>query len=195
VNIGSTDVSATRTSQGVYAITFKPGFSQTPVIVACGIKSAAVRAPKVTSESASGCTVSLYDETGTAQDDAFYLIVVGSDGRDDHGGAFAPIENSQRKPRLVAGRITVTAGAPSLEANSNDFTSVTDNGTGDFTLNLKDSFRRECIAIATAEGTRVQVHTASSSAPRLICLNAAGAATDPTSIDFMFLGSDDPSEY
>lgn len=195
VNFGKTDVSASRTSQGVYAVTFKRAFSQTPIVLACGISSSAVRAPKITGKSATGCTVSLYDEAGAVQDDAFYLVVVGTDIRDEHGGAFASIDNPQRKPRIVVGQITVTAGTPAFTINSNEFSSVTDNGAGDFTLNLNDAFRQAPIIIATGRGGRVQVHTGSASVPRLICRNAAGTAADPTTVDFILLGTDDPSEY
>lgn len=195
VNFGTSDISASRTSTGVYSLTFKRAFSRTPIVLACGIKSSAVRAPKVTAKTAKDCIVSIFDETGTVQDDAFYIVVIGSDIRDEHGLAYAPVENSQRKPRIVVGQVTVSAGTPTFSINSNEFSSVTDNGAGDFTLNLSDVFRQECIVIATARAGRAQVHTGSASAPRLICLSAGGVATDPTTVDFILLGTDDPSEY
>ena len=195
VNFGSTDISVSRTSQGVYAVTIKRAFAATPIVLATAINSTVVRAAKVTSKAAGSFTISFFDEAQAVQDANFYMIIIGSDCRDEHGNAFDRIRNPQRKPRLVAGQLTITAGAPAFTINSNEFSSVTDNGTGDFTLNLNNAFRQECIVIATARAGRAHVHTGSASAPRLLIRDAAGAAADPTTIDFVLLGTDDPSEY
>lgn len=195
VAFGKTDFTVTRTAQGVYSVTFKRAFSQTPIVLPIGISSTVVRAPKVTAKSAAGCTITFYDETQTAQDADWYVIVVGTDIRDEHGLAFAQVDNPQRRPRIIAGQITYTAGVPAATINLPEFSSITDNNTGDATLVLANPFRQECIVMATARNTRVQVHTGSASSPRLICRNAAAAATDPSTVDFLLLGTDDPAEY
>lgn len=195
VAFGKSDFTVTRTAQGVYTVVYKRAFAQSPVVLPIVINGAAVRSPVVSLDTAAGCTITFADTTPTAQDCDFYLIVVGSDSRDEHGIAWDPIMNPQRLPRIVAGQITYSAGVPSVTVNAQSFSSITDNGTGDATLNLARPFRQECIVMATSRSGRVQVSVGSASAPRLLAMNAAGVATDPTSVDFILLGSDDVSEY
>jgi len=194
VAIGKGDFSCTRASTGLYTITYKNAFAQTAFAFVIPI-STSNRAATIGVQSASGCTVKTADNTPTVQDTDFYIVAVGLDTRDMHGNAFSRLQNSQRKPRIVAGQITVTAGAPSFSINSNEFTSVTDNGVGDFTLNLASPFSRECAVLVCANNCKSTVHTGSASAPRIRCITGGGAAFDPTTVDFILIGSDDVSEY
>lgn len=195
VSYGKSFFTVTRASQGVYTVLYKPAFGQTPIVLAQAIATSGVRGVVISSDTAAGCTVTFSDAAAAVQDADFYLIVVGSQMRDDHGLAFSELESAQRKPRVVVGQITYNAGVPSATINSEEFTSITDNGTGDATLNLAKPFATECCVIATGLGGRVLVHTGSASAPRLLATNAAGTAADPTSVDFILIGSDDSTDY
>lgn len=196
VSVSKGDFTVTWVSTGVYTVTYKRAFAAMPLVFASGIHTSAIRAPKVTSKTKAGCVVTLYDETGTVQDGDFYLLVYGFDMWDVHGRAKAPIENSQRKPRLLAGRITVTGGTPAIAISSNDFSSVTDNGSGDYSPVFRTAFKREPIVICSGANVRATLKSAASTTEfRVITANAAGASTEATSVDFIVLGSDDSTVY
>jgi len=194
MTIGRGDFLCTRTNTGLYTITFRNAFAQTPNVFLAPI-STSNRAATLGIKSASGCTVKTADATPALQDTDFYIIALGSDTKEVHGLAFANTESSQRKPRIVLGQLTITSGTPAFSINGNEFTSVTDAGVGLYTLNLADRFARECAVIPCAVGAKTFVNASSASSPQIRCSDAGGTAVDPTSVDFFIVGSDDVSEY
>lgn len=200
VNIGTRDITVSRTSQGVYVITFTRAFAQTPIVVFTPIGTS-VRAPNITSKTAASVNVTFSDNSAVAQDANFYMIVYGTDCRDPHGGARAPLENSQRIPLLMAGRITYTTGTPAVSINSEDIASVTDTGTGDVALTFATFpegyiFKREPIVCCSNADYRSNVKAnASATGVSLYITDESGTVQDPGTIDYLILGSGDATEY
>lgn len=203
VNIGKRDFSVTRTAQGAYTVTFLRAFSQNPVILMTPI-GGAVRDLRVTSRSASGCTIECADATPALQDVTFNIVVVGTTIRDQHYGAFRPARNTQRKPRILAGSVSISGGNPvftSLVNSSsgfNDiFTTLTKQSSGDFSVNYLTSFKREPIVIASSfNAARCRLSTSSSTGVRIQSYSSSNTLTDPgVGYNFFVIGSDDVSEY
>lgn len=74
-------------------------------------------------------------------------------------------------------------GTPAFEQGNDDFTSITDNGTGDASLVLAEPFRRSAVILGMggndigANGTMCVAGAASATAPRLLSYAATGAGT------------------
>lgn len=200
VAIGTSDFSVTRASTGVYTVTFKKAFCQTPLVLVTGISTSTTAAHTLVARSASGCTINMADATGTLTNFDFYIVVIGSQSRSDSARGRMPLENSQRLPRIVAGQVTNTGGTWSLSIGGAtggiDFTSLTDNGAGDFSVTLTDLFKRECAVILSTTTQRAQVHSNSSGVIRVLTKAANGTNTDTNGITQIFcIGSDDASQY
>jgi hypothetical protein len=197
VAIGSGDFACTRTGTGVYNVRFAVCFGQIPVIVATGIAGAAASTSRITSKTASGCTVTMATQAAVADQD-FYILALGQRSRSDAGRARVPLASTQRKPRIVAGTITNTGGTWSLTTGARDIsTTITDTGAGDFSITLLRPFAREPIVTATTTTQRAQCGAAATtSVVRIQTRAAGGAATDTNGITNVFvIGSDDVSEY
>ena len=193
VTIGASDFGITRSSAGVYVVTFKKAFSRTPVVVCCGVAAlASVKAPVISAKSATGVTVTCSTEAGAATDSQFYIAVFGQDTRDEQGGRFRYLQNSQRKPRMLGARVLVAG--PTVSVGSEDFT-IVKNGPGDFTLTILRPFKREPIVIGASRSNRFQCYSATASTISINTLAAGGGSADSTSFDIIVIGSDDPSEY
>jgi hypothetical protein len=198
--IGIRDFSATRTAAGTYTVTFKKAFAFTPVVMVTGIATAAATTARITSKTAAGCTVLLAPQTGTATDADFYICAIGSDARSDAGRGRMPLQNSQRLPRIIACEITNTGGTPTLtiggSTGGTDFTTLTDNGAGDFSITVAEPFKREPAIFITTTTQRAQVHSYAANVIRLQTRASGGAATDTNGVTHVFvIGTDDISEY
>ena len=140
------------------------------------------------------------DEAGTLVAAAFYILVIGSDSRSDSAKGRMPLENSQRKPRIVAGQISNAAGTPSISiggaTGGADLITLVDNGAGDFSVTIAESFIREPAIFLSTTRQRVQVHSYTAGVIRLLTKAAAGSNTDVTGITQIFvIGSDDAAQY
>jgi hypothetical protein len=197
IDFGRGDVTVSKTGTGLYDVTFRNAFAVTPLIVPIAISTTGAFSAAVRAKSAASCTIATGNGSGSAADCAFYIVVVGQDIRDAHGGANAIIESTQRRPRLVGFRVT----GVSVTVNPEEVSSVGTNGTGDFTLNLSRPFARECAALIspiTTSGNciKIQVHTGGSSSVRIYCTDTGGgAASGVDGYDAILIGSDDVSEY
>lgn len=193
VAIGVGDFACTRTGTGAYTVNFKETFCRTPIILLTGIATGGtVRAPVIGTKTATSVTVTIANQAGTASDGDFYISVWGQTSRDEQGGRFRYLRNSQRRPRMLGARVTVAG--PTLTVGSEDFTLVK-NGTGDFTLTYLRPFRRECAVFGGSRSNRFQVISSSSTAININTLAAGAGSADPTSFDVIVIGSDDPSGY
>lgn len=200
VTIGNTDFSCVRVSTGTYNITFKRAFSRTPVIQVTGVFAAASgnRIPRVSAKSAGSCTV-IFANRGPVVDEptSFYIIVSGVDSIEEDCRLFAPVYSSQRKARIVGGRVTYSGGVPSITIGAGDFT-IADTGVGQCTVTLTKPFAREfaiCGAVRTGNRFNLEVSNTASVALIDSIGTASGALADPTSFDFIAIGSDDATEY
>ena len=193
VSIGTGDFTCIRTGTGAYTVNFRETFCRTPIVLLTGIAAAGtVRAPIIGTKTATSVTVTIANQAGTASDGDFYISVWGQASRDEQGGRFRYLRNSQRKPRMLGARVTVAG--PTLTVGSEDFTLVK-NGTGDFTLTYRTPFRRECAVFGGSRSNRFQVISSSSTAININTLAAGAGSADPTSFDVIVIGSNDPSEY
>lgn len=203
VVFGKSDFACTRTTDGVYAITFKNAFGKTPVVMVTGsgnTSTSVANAPLVTGKTAAGCTVTMANESPAAADGDFYILAIGSDSRSDAARGRMPLENSQRKPRIVAAQITMTGGVPTISTGGAtggvDIQSIVDTGAGDFSFTITESFIREPAIFTTSTTQRSEIHSYTAGVVRVKTKDAAGADTDVNGITNIFIiGSDDASEY
>lgn len=200
VAIGARDFSCTRASAGVYNVSLRTAFGKTPIYKVTAISTSGVCAETITSQRATGCSVALATEAGTATDYDFYITVIGTDGRSDSARGRMPLENTQRKPRIVAAQVTMTGGVPAITiggaTGGADFGSLVDNGAGDFSLTITEPFIREPAIFLTTTTQRAQVHSYSASVIRVLLKNAAGSNTDTNGVTNIFvIGSDVNEEF
>lgn len=90
----------------------------------------------------------------------------------------------QNGVRFLFARVLYTSGTPSLLEGANDFT-ITDNGTGDFTLTVREPGQRAMVIVGTSVEDDTDCYvcvpkeaTATTSA-RFLVYTDAGAAADP----------------
>jgi hypothetical protein len=204
VAIGKKDFTCTRSSQGVYAITFQNAFATTPVVlispIATGSNASAVISTNAGSRTASTVGVVTSALGASPSDFDFYIAVIGSDSRSDIARARYPLFNSQRKPRIVACQITNTGGTPTLTIGGAtggiDFTNLTDNGAGDFSVTIAEPFKREPAIFVMTSSQRSQVHSYSNNVIRVLTQNAGGTNTDVNGVTHILaIGSDVLDEF
>ena len=104
------------------------------------------------------------------------------------------IKSTQRGPRMLAFKITGT-GTAAINLNSGD-ASLTDNGTGDYTLTFTKPFARIPVAVASSQtaGVYCEVIPAASSIEILTKARSNGAATDAV-FDLIVLGFDSVDQF
>lgn len=212
IAIGGGDFSCTRISTGTYNLTFKRPFSFgiSPVVCIQPISTTLTVSAEPanyysdsTYKTASNFRFELDNASGNATDCDFYVIVMGQDSRSDSGKNRNPVQNSQRKPRIVVAQVINTGGTWSWgiggTAGALDFaSSITDNGAGDFSITLSEKYIREPAVLACTTTQRAIVHSnvASTGVIRILTKAANGTNTDVNGITNIFIiGSDDPSEY
>ena len=94
------------------------------------------------------------------------------------------VKTDRAGARLQGFRISVSSGTPSLSWNNTDYSSVTDNGSGDTTLAYSEIFRREALSFMTpfeevgAGAYAYQGAAASASSSRVVTATNAGTLTD-----------------
>jgi hypothetical protein len=196
INIGSGRATLTRNGVGDYTLTFKRAFASDNVVAVPTVisSSAGSAAPVSTSALAARvlCTVA-----GSASDAVpFYVVVQGSDNPQYGARHRRATKVSDRLPRLIAGRVTYSAGTPSIVLGTGDFT-IADTGTGQLGVTFNNPFAREPIVIANQDlAGAVTVNAAASvSAVQLNTFNNAAAATDAGELHFLVIGFDDVDEY
>jgi hypothetical protein len=130
-------------------------------------------------------------ETGTPTDGDFYICVIGVDGRSDARKGRTPLENSQRKPRIVAGQITVASGVPSITiggaTGGADLISVVDGGTGDFSFTIAERFAREPAIFLTTTTQSAEVVSFTNGVVRFKTKNSSGDDTDVNGVTSIFI--------
>jgi len=203
VAIGTSDFSCTRTADGEYAITFKKAFGKTPIVKVTPVRSSGIRSEFLVSKTSAGCVVNTSNASGTNQDpDSFYIIAIGSDSRSDSAEGKMPLNNSQRKPRIVAGQVLNTGGTWSLriggQTGGADFNTIVDVSSGRFSIKLAEPFVREPAIFLTNTTARTQIISFTQATSTLECFisNAAGTGSDVAGVTNIFIiGSDDATQY
>jgi hypothetical protein len=190
VGVGGTQASMAIASS-VYTATFQRAFGR-DCMVWCTPIAAAQKACNVTAVSASACSVATFSAAEAAEDNSFYMLVLGWDAKDEHYGMNKLIQVPQRKPRLEAFRIS-GSGTASIALGSTD-ASLVDNGTGNYTLIWNRPFVREPIVIATAKAGRAQCLAAATNTGVAVgSFGATGTAADDD-INVLVLGFDAADE-
>lgn len=202
VSFGSSDVSCNRSATGTYDLTFKRAFKQKPIVlvIAANVVTTAKAGRSNGQLFADGSSVTashgrifFYNAGTTLTNTDFHIIVVGNDIIDEHGGARAIVRNPQRKPRITAGQL-VPSATPTFNIGTEDCTAV-QNGTGDYTITFKTAFRQIPVCAATANNCRATIIAVTTSTLQLRLSDSGDSVTDPTSVDFLALGTEDPCEY
>lgn len=106
------------------------------------------------------------------------------------------IQHDFLRPRFLRFRIDCTSGTPVATIGGEELTSITDNGTGDFTLNLRFPFQRVPVVAATssdgaAAGGYCTITSATASAIRIVIRNSSGTGEDQR-CNVVVLGYDSP---
>jgi hypothetical protein len=201
VAINAKDFECTRTAAGTYTVTFRRSFGSIPVVMVTGSGNASTSVAnrsKVTSVTAEGCVVTMAPESGTPTDGDFYILAIGTDGRSDAAKGRMPLENSQRKPRIVAGRITVATGVPTISiggaTGETDLTSIVDGGAGDFSFTISQAFAREPAIFLTTTTQSAEVVSYTAGVVRIKTKNATGDDTDVNGVTSIFIIGTDVNE-
>lgn len=210
ISLGQGDLVLTRNGTGDVTLSFVRAFqpevsttvTATP-LVAVGTAVSATPSVSVQSETTGVGSIRFktWGPTSGAVDAVFNAFVLGFDFIGPTINNPGEVQTAQNRPRLIAGRILISAGAPSVSIGAGDYT-VADTGTGQVTVNITRPFLRAPVVIASAENSADSPGrlTVSSSTLSSFLLNtgdaATGALTDMTSggaIHFMALGFDDPT--
>lgn len=181
-----------KNATGDYTVYFRPACSKAMAAVAVPVNATAYSA-QIYALTGTSVNVKTFDTSNNAVDTAFVVLVALSKSYDLHGRGRNNILVPIRKARLVAGRVTVTAGTPAITiggATGGIDYAVTDNGVGDYTITFNKAFKRAPVVIPCSVGSRVQLKSAASTtAVTFASFNAGGAAADD-SFDFIAVGSD-----
>ena len=154
--------------------------------------------PKVTLKTPTSCTVTMAPESQTPTDGDFYIMVVGSDSASDSARGRLPLENSQRKPRIVAGQVTMASGTPTISiggaTGGADLTTITDIGTGNFSVVIAESFIREPAIFLTSTTQSAEVKSYTAGVIDIKTKAANGNDTDVDGVTNIFIIGTDVNE-
>lgn len=193
ITTGKGDATLVDNGTGDYTLTFTPAFGRTPIIAAT-VQNAATSMIKVASKSASSVNIKTFTDAAVAADRIFHVLVLGTLSKEETGRVYAPLNGTQRLQRVIAVKVDYSGGVPSISTNATDISSVTDNGTGDFTLTFANPFRRAPVVVSSAEGDIATVVSVSATQARILVGTSNGTPFD-TPAHVAILGSDDPAQY
>lgn len=196
ISIGSAKATLTRNDAGDYTITFKRPFSSDNVVAAGSVICTTAAHFHVVSCSATAVRV-LAGAAGSGSDtNPFYVVIQGSDNPQYGSRHRKTTRVSDRRPRVIAGHVSYSAGTPSITRGTGDFT-IIDSGTGQLTVLPVVPFLREPVMLANKDTAGlVTIDSAAAVDGVLIdCFDGAGSAADPSDLHFMMFGYDDANEY
>lgn len=196
INIGSAKATLTRNDTGDYTITFKRPFASDSVVAVASVIAATAAHNHIVSATATAVRV-LVGAAGSASDDnPFYLVVRGSDSPVPGARHQKTARLSDRLPRIVAGHVQYSAGTPTINVGTGDFT-IVDTGTGVLTVAWVNPPEREPIVLVNKNSAGLCTLNAAADTTGCVlnAFNGAGAAADPADLHFMAFMFDDPTEY
>jgi hypothetical protein len=194
---GASQATIVRNDVGDYTLTFTPPFSRIVSAVAVGSDTAA-HMVRITSLTTNAIRLLIFDDAAAAADIDVALFVLGSLSSFRSGRQRKNLQVPQLEPRIIIGKLVDDSGDPTINiggaTDGTDFT-VTDNGTGDYTITFARPFKRKPIVIPCGKVTSAQLAAQPSvSAANILCFNAGGTATDDD-VGFVALGYDSVLEY
>lgn len=140
---GKADIASVTKASSVYTITFKRAFARVPVTVASAIHASAQKLVTVAAEANNSVQIATFSRSA-AEDNAFCLMVVGSDSPVQSYTNTRTIKHSFIRPRLEIARFTVSGGTWTVADGGG---SVTKNGTGDITYTYPRAFSRAPVIV------------------------------------------------
>lgn len=193
---GKAQGTLTTNGSGDHTIAFNRPFGSSDVIAVASTsdQDALRRGVRIDSISQSEVRVVNTDETGSGHNSQIDLIVVGFDSADEPGGdfnLFKDIVTSQYRTRILVGRVDHTSAAAVAAAwGGNDYSAVTDNGTGDTTITFAKAFAQIPVVVAMGHNANyVSVHSKSKTGFTLTTVDSGGTASDAIAY-FMVVGTD-----
>lgn len=197
IDIGSNQATLTDNGTGDYTLTFRNAFGRIPVVAGCcGTANLLLR---VISATATSVNVKTVNTGGTATDSIFYLFVLGHYKTQEDWGRRTVLHTTQRNPRMLVFNIT-DSGTATVSLGAQQGT-LTDNGTGDYTITFTKAFRRAPIVAASAfyngsNNSFATIHSdTDSTRVRVLRMNSTGPAAQDGNVSIWVLGFDDSVEY
>lgn len=205
VVVGKGDFSAQRESLGIYNITFKRKiFGAAPYVIVTPSTDAVTVGCRIDNLTASGVTVAIaFATSSNLVDRPFNIMVLGYSALDEYGGAFAPLSCTQRNARLALFRVESNALTIGSQIGTLSATS-----TGVKTITYRRPFRRLGVSFVAPRNNSPTAYVCqaryeesiglidtAAKMTAIVSAHTGGALADPSSIDIMVVGFDDPSEY
>lgn len=188
---GTRDGTFVDNGTGDFTINFRTAFGSANVIAIPTIINATGGSALIESVSAASVRVKTFNTSNAAADLPFMLAVVGWGTLSESYNKRAEILSTQRKARLMGFNITGT-GTAALTYDGGG--SLTDNGTGDYTITFDKAFKRTPIVVATGNLARAAIQAVpSTSAVRILTFNAAHSAADAL-VSVLVIGYDSTDE-
>jgi len=198
VLIGNDDIkSISYVSTGILDVTFFHPFFETPIVLgnsitlaerACGLRGA--------NTTRTGARFTLTDAAGTATDGDAYFLIIGRDSQftDAFNKRVADVKGTRVNPRELLFHVDGTGTAAII--NGKYDATLTDNGTGNYTLTFDTNFSSVPIVVGCATGTEASlaVTAASVSSVTVKTTDAGGNAAD-TDFYLWVKGWDSTSEH
>lgn len=201
VTIGKNDISLVKNATGDYTITFLRKFGHRPMTKFSVINGSFAQEMIVLKPDRNSVNVQFRNAaTGANADATFNMIAMGTRGQEKSSKAFANLEGTQRKPRILVFKINFSATPALLFGGADGAVVDTGGGVGDARITFTTAFAREPIVVVTggfvtAAKPETQLVTVTSSTVRIQCANSAETLIDGEHASVFVLGSDDPSEY
>lgn len=176
---------------GVYNITFtNPYASDNVIVLATAMHASACRAINIESVSAESIQLSTWTAAGSASGTAFHCLVLGWNHQGISWGRRSILQSPQPKARLHALNIVTSGGTPSINLGTGVAT-ITDTGTGRYTLTWRKPFGRAPVVIVTGDNLRACLRGAPTTTGCEINLyNAAGDTLTDGDAHVLVYGSD-----
>jgi len=178
-------------ASSVYTFTFKNAFARTPIVVA-SVVAATASALRVSAASASAVSITATTAAGVAGDADFDILILGWDSADEQWGMQRSVQVPQLKPRLLGFTVTGT-GTAAITYGVGGAT-LTDNGTGDYTLTFARAFKRAPVCVVMGQTGRTSIAAASETAVQVLGFAGDGTTATDQIVHVLCLGFDSSVE-
>ena len=172
-----------RAGAGRAAATFKTPFSRVPITIGCPGAGAANGSFFANASPLVGSSeFDVLDDSGVAANKPFFALTIGSDSKESARlKSIYSVKTTFRKPRLLAFVVNGT-GTASITVGAFQAT-LTDNGTGDYTLTFNNPFGTAPIVVATplhasSTASSCRVQSVSPTQVNILTFNGTPSASD-----------------
>lgn len=180
LTVGGNRGTLTDNGTGSYTLTLRDALPSATVPVFGQAIGATCAVANIDIASATSLTCKTYNASGSAADSDFYVWIFRPYNKVPYGRSRTSLSAVYPGARLHYFQIDVTGGAPALTFGPKGAT-VTDNGTGDFTLTLAGRhLSKRAPIVLLGGGVKNTVGTATTSTVPVKCFDAGGSAADPS---------------